>query len=112
MLLDPETLDLVQHIDSVLARSRDGAFEARINPELMQSVIEITTPVCRDCARGTMHSVHSCARYVAEIARSRRLPLRLGGYASVQPLRAAADHRAGTDTGRSSTSSSTSHEAS
>ena len=52
MLLDPETWDLVQHIDSVLAAVGDGEFEARINPELMQSVIEITTPVCRTPGRG------------------------------------------------------------
>ena len=33
MLLDPETWDLVQHVDSVLAaRRRRGAFEAHINP--------------------------------------------------------------------------------
>src|SRR5262249_5697293 len=36
MLLDPETWDLVQHIDSVLAAVRDGDHEARINAELMQ----------------------------------------------------------------------------
>ncbi len=50
MLLDPETFDLVQHIDSVLAAVAGGDFEARINSELMQSVIEITTPVCRTAA--------------------------------------------------------------
>jgi len=50
MLLDPETFDLVQHIDTVLAAVVGGEFEARINPELMQSVIEITTPVCRTAA--------------------------------------------------------------
>src|SRR3977135_1433883 len=69
MLLDPETWDLVQHIDSMLARvSDDGQFEARINPELMQSVLEITTPVCRTAAE-----VHEQLRllrsYVAGIAR-------------------------------------------
>ena len=47
MLLDPETFDLVQHIDTVLDAVAGHEFEARINPELMQSVIEITTPVCR-----------------------------------------------------------------
>src|SRR4029079_11370996 len=47
MLLDPETWDLVQHIDSMLARvTDDGEFEAHVAPELMQSVLEITTPVC------------------------------------------------------------------
>ena len=56
MLLDPETWDLVQHIDSMLARvTDDGEFEARINPELMQSVLEITTPVCHTPAEVADH---------------------------------------------------------
>ena len=50
MLLDSETFDLVQHVDTVLAAVAGGDFEARINSELMQSVIEITTPVCRTAA--------------------------------------------------------------
>jgi len=45
MLLDPMTWDLVQHIEAVLAAAAEGEFAARINPELMQSVVEITTPV-------------------------------------------------------------------
>src|SRR5204863_9434478 len=47
MLLDGETLDLVQHIDSVLAAVTGHELEPRINAELMQSVLEIATPVCR-----------------------------------------------------------------
>jgi len=47
MLLDPETFDLVQHIDTVLAAIAGHELEPRINPELMQSTIEIATPVCR-----------------------------------------------------------------
>jgi glutamate---cysteine ligase / carboxylate-amine ligase len=50
MLLDPETWDLVQHVDSVLAAAAEGEFRSRIYPELMQSVIEITTPVCSSAA--------------------------------------------------------------
>jgi len=50
MLLDPSTWDLVQHIDSVLARVTEDEFAARVMPELMQSVIEITTPVCMNAA--------------------------------------------------------------
>jgi carboxylate-amine ligase len=50
MLLDSETLDLVQHIDTVLAAVAGHELEERINAELMQSVIEITTPVCRTAA--------------------------------------------------------------
>jgi carboxylate-amine ligase len=47
MLLDGETLDLVQHVETVLAATAGHELEARVNPELMQSVLEIATPVCR-----------------------------------------------------------------
>jgi carboxylate-amine ligase len=46
MLLDGETFDLVQHIDTVLASVAGHELEPRINAELMQSVLEIATPVC------------------------------------------------------------------
>ncbi len=69
MLLDPETWDLVQHIDSVLSAVADSEHEARINAELMQSVLEVTTPVCRTAA--DVHVALSQLRgYVAEIARA------------------------------------------
>jgi carboxylate-amine ligase len=47
MLLDPQTFDLVQHVDTVLSAVQDGELEERIGPELMQSVLEISTPVCK-----------------------------------------------------------------
>jgi glutamate---cysteine ligase / carboxylate-amine ligase len=47
MLLDGETLDLAQHVETVLAATAGHELEARVNPELMQSVLEIATPVCR-----------------------------------------------------------------
>jgi carboxylate-amine ligase len=69
MLLDPETWDLVQHIDSVLSAVADSEHEARINAELMQSVLEVTTPVCRTAA--DVHVALSQLRgYVGEIARA------------------------------------------
>src|SRR5256885_15893447 len=46
MLLDGETFDLVQHVDPVLAAVAGHELEPVINPELMQSVLEIATPVC------------------------------------------------------------------
>ncbi len=46
MLLDGATFDLVQHIDTVLAAVQGHELEPRINAELMQSVLEIATPVC------------------------------------------------------------------
>jgi glutamate---cysteine ligase / carboxylate-amine ligase len=47
MLLDGKTFDLVQHIDTVLAAISGHELETQINAELMQSVLEIATPVCR-----------------------------------------------------------------
>ena len=50
-LLDGRTFDLVQHIETMLDAIAGHELEERINPELMQSVIEITTPVCRTRGR-------------------------------------------------------------
>ena len=50
MLLDRETFDLVQHIDTVLAATVGHEYEPRVNAELMQSVLEIATPICRTAA--------------------------------------------------------------
>ena len=67
-LLDPETWDLVQHIDSVLA-AVEADHEGRLHAELMQSVLEVTTPVCRT-AGDVMNSLAQLRAYVAELARS------------------------------------------
>jgi hypothetical protein len=48
MLLDAETFDLVQHVEAVLAATEGHELEPRINAELMQSVLEIATPVCHN----------------------------------------------------------------
>jgi glutamate---cysteine ligase / carboxylate-amine ligase len=69
MLLDPETWDLVQHIDSVLSAVADSEHEERINAELMQSVLEVTTPVCRTAA-DVQRALGQLRAYVTEIARS------------------------------------------
>src|ERR687885_345370 len=50
MLLDGETFDLVQHIDTVLEAIAGHELETQINAELMQSVLEIATPVCHSAA--------------------------------------------------------------
>jgi carboxylate-amine ligase len=67
MLLDPETWDLVQHVDSVLAAVAEGEFRARVAPELMQSVIEITTPVCSSAAE-IDEQLRRLRRYMGETA--------------------------------------------
>ncbi|MBA3365545.1 MAG: carboxylate-amine ligase, partial [Actinobacteria bacterium] len=68
MLLDGETYDLVQHIDTVLAAVAGHELEARINPELMQSVLEITTPVCKT-AQDVDESLRQLRTYVGSIAK-------------------------------------------
>ncbi len=72
MLLDSETFDLVQHIDTVLAAVAGHELEERINAELMQSVIEITTPVCRTAA-DVERELTALRSYVTSIAREKGL---------------------------------------
>ncbi len=67
-LLDGRTFDLVQHIDTMLAAVSGHELEERINPELMQSVIEITTPVCRT-AGDVQRELVKLRGYVTEVAR-------------------------------------------
>ena len=69
-LLDGETFDLVQHIETMLAAVSGHELEQRINPELMQSVIEITTPVCRT-AGDVQRELVKLRCYVTEVARER-----------------------------------------
>src|SRR5438093_1698763 len=72
MLLDGETFDLVQHIDTVLAAVHGHELEPRINPELMQSVLEIATPVCRTPA-DVEEQLRKIRTYVCDVAREQRL---------------------------------------
>jgi carboxylate-amine ligase len=78
MLLDPGSFDLVQHVDTVLTAVQDGEFTERIGPELMQSVVEISTPVCRTA--GDIDSeLRRLRSYVTEIASSKDLRLGSAG---------------------------------
>jgi glutamate---cysteine ligase / carboxylate-amine ligase len=72
MLLDPESFDLVQHVDTVLTAVRDDGFVERIGPELMQSAVEISTPVCRT-AGDIDHELRRLRGYVTDIAREQDL---------------------------------------
>src|SRR6202795_706930 len=72
MLLDGQTFDLVQHIDTVLAAVAGHELEPRINAELMQSVLEITTPVCRT-ASDVDRALRQLRGYVTGIAHERGL---------------------------------------
>jgi carboxylate-amine ligase len=75
MLLDSETFDLVQHVDTILADMGGDELEARVNPELMQSVIEIATPVCRT-PTDVDHELRKLRGYVVDVAN--RNGLRVG----------------------------------
>ena len=72
MLLDATTFDLVQHIDTVLEAISGHELEAHINPELMQSVLEVATPVCRTPA-DVERALTQLRRYVTEIASAKGL---------------------------------------
>lgn len=65
MLLDPETLDLTDGIETILAAVPPEHAE-QVKPELFQSVLEVATTVCADVATAT-----------AEIAEMRRLVARI-----------------------------------
>jgi glutamate---cysteine ligase / carboxylate-amine ligase len=72
MLLDGETLDLVQHIEAVLAATEGHELEPQINAELMQSVLEIATPVCRTPAE-VEAELRKLRAYVTGIASERAM---------------------------------------
>jgi carboxylate-amine ligase len=78
MLLDGDTLDLVQHIDTVLGDMSGHELEPRINPELMQSVLEIATPVCRNVAE-VEAQLRTLRGYVASTAAHRGLKVGSAG---------------------------------
>ena len=72
MLLDGETLDLVQHVEAVLAATEGHELEQRVNPELMQSVLEIATPVCRTPS-DVERELRKLRAYVTGLAAEREL---------------------------------------
>jgi glutamate---cysteine ligase / carboxylate-amine ligase len=72
MLLDPQSFDLVHHVDTMLTAVQDGEFLERIGPELMQSVLEISTPVCHTAA-DVDRELRRLRTYVTELARSEDL---------------------------------------
>ncbi len=72
MLLDSETFDLVQHVDTVLAAAAGHELEPHLNPELMQSVLEVATPVCHTPA-GVRQQLLRIRRYVSDVARGKGL---------------------------------------
>jgi glutamate---cysteine ligase / carboxylate-amine ligase len=72
MLLDSETFDLVQHIDTVLAAVVGHELESQMKAELMQSVLEIATPVCRT-ASDVDRELRKLREYVTSVAREKSM---------------------------------------
>ena len=72
MLLDSESFDLVQHIDTVLAAVVGHELEAQMKAELMQSVLEIATPVCRN-ATEVDRELRRLREYVTSVAREKSM---------------------------------------
>jgi carboxylate-amine ligase len=71
-LLDPTSFDLVQHVETVLDAIEGDALADRINAELMQSVLEIATPVCTT-AGDVMRELSTLRGYVRDVGRDHGL---------------------------------------
>jgi glutamate---cysteine ligase / carboxylate-amine ligase len=85
MILDPDSYALVNAIDDLLADSPDG----EIKPELMESVLEISTHPCADL-REAGTALRALRRQVRDIADKRGL---LIGSAGTHPLARWEDQR-------------------
>jgi carboxylate-amine ligase len=82
MLLDSRTLDLVQHVESVLAAVSADDFDGEIMGELMQSVLEIATAICSGPAE-VERQLRRLRAYVSEIAAADNLRI---GSAGTHPV--------------------------
>jgi carboxylate-amine ligase len=78
MLLHPTSFDLVQHIEMVLDAIQGDELADRLNAELMQSVLEIATPVCRT-AGDVMRELATLRGYVRDVARGQDLRVGAAG---------------------------------
>src|SRR5436305_6129783 len=74
MILDGETLELVNAIESMLEPSTSG----EIKPELMESVLEISTDPCPDTARAA-EQLRALRRQVIDKASSKGLAIAAAG---------------------------------
>ena len=92
MILDGETFALANEIEAVVdAYEGDG----EVKPELLQSVLEIATPPCKDLAEAG-HHVRRLRREVSEAAASRGLAIGSAGthpFALWEEQRVSADPR-------------------
>jgi glutamate---cysteine ligase / carboxylate-amine ligase len=85
MILDADTLELVNAIESMLEPATLG----EIKPELMESVLEISTDPCRDIAEAS-EQLRTLRRQVADTASSKGLAI---GSAGTHPFAMWEDQR-------------------
>ena len=90
MIVDAETLDLVE-LDRGAARDlREAETEGEVKPELMESVCEIATTPCRNTARGGRRSCARCGGRCSQGPRERGLAI---GSAGTHPFAMWEDQR-------------------
>jgi carboxylate-amine ligase len=75
MLLDPETFDLVQRADRMLAAQERFDLADHLSPELFQSLLEVHTPVCANATEAE-RQLRRLRTHVCELGR--KLELRVG----------------------------------
>src|ERR1044072_4833536 len=75
MILDGETFALANEIDAVI-EAYDG--DGEVKPELLQSVLEIATPPCKDVAEAGEH-LRRLRREVSDAAARHDLAIGSGG---------------------------------
>ena len=85
MILDAETLELVNAIESLLEPAPSG----EVKPELMESVLEISTEPCADTAQAG-EQLRSLRRHVTETAAQKNLTI---GSAGTHPFAMWEDQR-------------------
>jgi glutamate---cysteine ligase / carboxylate-amine ligase len=81
MLLDAESLDLVQAIEAILAAVPEE-FEGQVKPELMQSFLEVATKPCPDVPSAG-RELHELRRSITAVAEEQGL---LVGAAATHPF--------------------------
>jgi glutamate---cysteine ligase / carboxylate-amine ligase len=67
MILDAETLDLANAVESMLEAATAGELTGEVKPELMESVLEIATQPCRNTAEAG-EQLRGLRRVVREVA--------------------------------------------
>ena len=77
MILDGESFALANEIDAI-TDAYDGDGEGEVKPELLQSVLEIATPVCKDLAEAG-HHVRRLRREVSAAAEAKGLAIGSAG---------------------------------